>query len=281
MKKYIVLICIAVLAAVGCKPEPFINVDSTLDVKTAGGNFTINIEANYDWTASSNVSWISIPTASQTSASDPTKIVVNIVNNPTTDPRVGIITITSEEITKQITVTQAQLDKVEFVSGNTSVDYESHDVEIKLKSNVEYDVEIPDGTDWISYEKVKSMTESSFILKIDANTSITARNAIITCANKSKTARYEITVKQAGRPQSLSLLFRGNQLAAPEVSGLLMTDATIDWGDGTKQDYEYPLIHDYDAAGEYTVVVEATKATDLRVEGTDGISFIDLSGFYE
>ena len=78
---------------------------TALSFENGGGNQSVTLTANKVWTASSNQGWLRI---SPSSGDGNASLSVSCEANLTYDTRTGMITITSEELTQTISVTQAE-----------------------------------------------------------------------------------------------------------------------------------------------------------------------------
>lgn len=280
MKKTIIILATALaFIATGCKQAPYINVPETVNIPAKGGSHTVTVEANYDWTASSNASWLVIQTTS--SAKDPTKLVLNIAANSATDPRTCSVTMKSEDFSKVIQVVQDQVDKIEMISGKTNMDHQAQTVAFEISTNVDYEVVIPSDAKWVTSVKTKGMVPGAFNLILEENKSLKDRTANLQLVNKAKEFSFPFSITQAGAPQVLKFTYKGAKLTAPVLAGVKMSPRTINWGDGKVEQYNPPMTHSYSKEGEYGVVVETSDATTLKIEATRGITFLDITGIDE
>lgn len=143
MRHYLYLLIFALLTFVSCEtelpegewnkepPAPSVTYQLSIDkttivAKAEGSSETFSITSDDTWTATTDVSWV---TLSATSGSGDKTITVTINLNSTTESRTGTITIKgSNSGTKTITVTQ---------SGKSAVDTNGHEyVDLGLPSGL-------------------------------------------------------------------------------------------------------------------------------------------------
>lgn len=86
-----------------------LTASSLNEFSNEGESQTITINSNIDWTASENSSWITIGT---NSGSNNGSILVNVDPNSSTDNRTTTVTITGENITRTVIITQEGEDIV-------------------------------------------------------------------------------------------------------------------------------------------------------------------------
>ena len=134
------------------------------------------------------------------------KLTVSVKANETYDSRTATITLADKvnNTLRAFTVTQAQTNSIIFDQSSFDVPMEGGNVEVKLKSNVKYEVVIPSDCDWISLApeaaKSRALEESTFTLVAKENTSYKERTAIITVTSKDTGISSKITVRQPFNP---------------------------------------------------------------------------------
>lgn len=277
MKKYILLVIALVSLLSSCRRAPYINILDTVSVSSPGGRQTLAIDANYGWSAKSDVSWMTVSTP--TSEKDPSRIVIEVAPNYSTDSRTARLTIVCEELSKVVQVVQDQLDKLEIVSGEKTVDYKARTFSYSVSANIDYKVEIPASVTWLTCTKSKAMTTSSFDFTVLENTSLKDRTANLKFINSEKGYEQAFSITQTGAPQTIKLTFSGSTFVIPQISGSDMIPGNVDWGDGSKELYAFPMTHKYAGQGPYNVTIENARATSVKIEATRGISYLDISGF--
>lgn len=163
--KSLYIFLIAVLAA-ACDPVENLefNVDTGFEngeipVGPAGGVQTIKVTAQGDWVVITEEPWISVSPAN---GRGETECKVSIDSTLHVSQRTGAVRIQSldsNEDKKDFSVVQEGFE-YQIVLDETNVDvaefaaYESRYFEVKVKSNVDFDVVLPAGSEtWLSYKK--------------------------------------------------------------------------------------------------------------------------------
>lgn len=163
--KTLYIFLIAVLAA-ACEPAGNIefNVDTGFEngeipVGPAGGVQTIKVTAQGDWVVITEEPWISVSPAN---GRGETECTVSIDSTLQVSQRTGAVRIQSldsNEDKKDFSVVQEGFE-YQIVLDKTNVDvaefaaYESRYFEVKVMSNVDFDVVLPVGSEsWLSYKK--------------------------------------------------------------------------------------------------------------------------------
>lgn len=130
------------------------------------------------------------------------KLIVTVTANDTYDIRTDTITLTdtNNKATRSITVTQARRTGLFLEETFLEVPMEGGTVTANLKSNVSYEVQIPDSCDWISLsdttKKSRGLEPSVITLLVKENKSYHDRDAIITVFNKDEGLTDELTIHQ-------------------------------------------------------------------------------------
>lgn len=85
-------------------------VPNSQNVSNSSGSFNVEVSAlDINWEASSNVSWLQIPSGSNTGGTGTKNVTINYSSNSSGSPRIGIITFAAQAgggITKQLIVNQ-------------------------------------------------------------------------------------------------------------------------------------------------------------------------------
>lgn len=143
-----------------CVPTPDVEfgVNATqIEVGPAGGSRQINVSSSCNWVAITEAPWISVSPANgrgtvectvevdSTLFTESRSAIVQIHNLDTDEKK--DFTVRQEGFEYQIMPEKTQVDIEEYA------DYNSRNFEVKVKSNVEFDVVLPDGAEkWLSYK---------------------------------------------------------------------------------------------------------------------------------
>lgn len=279
MKKVLYILIFA-LAVVACKPQPMLKADRvSISVDAAGGTEVINITANYPWTASTSTSWIKL----KYSEEDGT-LTVTINRNNETDSRKGSITITSEDLSVPIEITQGQRDAIELDSaGRVTVDATAQTLDINLRSNVAIQAEVTEGKDWVSVVSTKAMEPHIVTLSVKANSGRSMRRALITISDASGNVSQQIMIDQEGKPQIVRVGFEGvRSFQVPIMTGLLgvaMTGMVFWDGESEGVAYNETLTRTYPTTSAGSLLIEAHNAETVSFSDVVGVTSLDLSDF--
>ena len=188
--------------------------------------------------ASSDPTWCTAAIDKQTST-----ITVTAAENTTYGERQATITISDIHIptmTRTFTVIQAQNDAliIDDSQKQFNVEMEGGQVAVALKSNVNFDVEIPDEyKEWIAIGKAEAKTralkDSTIVLDIAKNNSGSTREGKVYIVNKSNNDRTTITINQAFKvvfaidPASIELDELGGEISV-KVNANIAVDVYCD-----------------------------------------------------
>ena len=219
MKKlfnHLVLILLSVLCfgMVGCSSDddaaPQLSVPAgfenffmkSMDFDSSAGEKTFTFNSNVTWTLSvaetrNGSSWLSVNPAGGDAGTH--TVTVKALENTTYDNRNAVITISAGDSIRKVFVNQKQLNSLTLTSNRFEVPVEGGTIEIGVKSNVEYEVVIPDEyKSWIHIvnNQTRSLLTTSFSLLIDRCDEYDKREGTIVVRGDDKAET--ITIFQAG-----------------------------------------------------------------------------------
>ena len=168
------------------KLEPSITIETTgefiIDAKV-NAKTTISFTSTYAWQASTDASWMVI-TPTKGNAGNATISILAKEENRTGDIRNGVLTITSEGISKNITIQQDATEVINVKQNEYNIGQEGGECILEYTSNIrnaQFTISEDNLPDWISYTlpKGRAMQEGTIKLTIAANRSFTDRTAKI------------------------------------------------------------------------------------------------------
>ncbi|MBQ3260691.1 MAG: leucine-rich repeat protein, partial [Alistipes sp.] len=157
----------------------------------SGGAFDITVLSNVDFEYEIKVDWIS---PAETRALAENKVRFEAEANSTTDPRTGEIVFKGEGLTATLTVTQSQTNVVTLSTSTVEMEGEEGTFSVDVSANIDYEVAIEDGCDWISRVDSRSVTTSTLTFAVSKNETEAARSATISISGED--IEETITVNQ-------------------------------------------------------------------------------------
>lgn len=167
------------------------------DLQSDSRTIEVEVKANVEYSVDISADWIK---QTGTKALTSKILVFSVEENTSYDAREGRITIKpqNDKIQEQvISVKQAQKDAIHVKKTSYEIPYGGGEVEIKVESNVSFDVK--PSVDWIHYTQTKALSSSTVCLKIDENESSDHREGVVVIAQQNGSISHAINVKQAGR----------------------------------------------------------------------------------
>ena len=191
--------------------QPFnqvFKVDSTaFEASMDGQEIVANVESNIPFTVTipDSSKWVTIPKRlikNDEFTTTDTELKFTVKENTTYHARDAVIILSNEQggISDTISIHQpfAAVFKADKKSFEAPMD--GGTITINMESNVSYDVKIPDGCDWISRAASRSgtrgTTTSVVELKVAANKSYKAREAVVIIGNQAAGVSESITITQ-------------------------------------------------------------------------------------
>lgn len=201
-----------------------------------GGEAIIEIKANvsYQYNIEEPArTWISVANTRGLSTST---LKLNIVENDNTEKREGTITIQSGGLSEKVTVYQEGSKPTLVLTQNEyTVGCESEMITVELKSNIDYEVQLP-AEDWITESETRAFSSHTHHFIIAANEGYDARTAEIIFINKENNLAEKVKVTQMQRD---ALIVAQNEYTVPAAGGNLdftvstnvefTVESSVDW----------------------------------------------------
>lgn len=225
----------------------------------------VEVQANVTYTVETSVDWIKQP---GTKGLTSTRYSFSVAENTTYDDREGTITIKSQSISvpdQIISVKQAQKDAILVKDTNFDMPYGGGEIEIKVESNVAFDVK--PAADWIHFVGTKGLSSSTLKLTVDENTTYDARQGQVEITQQGGSIKHTVTVNQAGRIAVASIELDQTSLSIKPGETAILTatvkpdnapDKTVTW---TSSD---PEIATVDETGKVTAIKEGTATITAK-----------------
>ena len=163
--------------------------------------------------------------------------------------------------------TELEVDKSDL-----HLDYTAQSVDIVVRANQPFSVEV--DVAWITYTIAES--GDRVVLSVDENRGSEPRMAeiVITAGDLSHT----IMVEQGVKPETMQLTLGHTSLLldSPTWGGSDIR-GTIDWGDGTTEEYQDGISHDYADADKRSAQFTMEGATSFRIERVGEIESVTIS----
>lgn len=271
-----IAMALTLVLAGACKKSPSIYFDSEkVDVPYAGDSYSIHFRTNCDWVANTGDEWIFVN--SRNGDEEMSTLKFQVSPNRTPDERTGYITVSGEGVSRKLTVVQAPQPRISL-EGRPYLDItsERQTFELTVGSNVEFDVAI--DVAWLKDVTSRSMTSTSFVFEALGNESTSQREGHITFANRENNVKTVFTVTQLGIQQFVIVVHELPEFRIPVLNGLGVS-GTVNWGDGSSNNYYSALRHVYDSEGEHTVMVISTGASTVTLNDLVGVVSVDVTGF--
>lgn len=262
----------ALLLMASCAPKPSISVNNPkISMKAAGGKTTVEVQANCDWVAKSDQTWVS----ARKNESDGS-LTVNVSKNSAPDPRTAVITLTAEGASATITVYQEQKNSL-VIDGEFLI-YASEDAQetsLNLKTNTDYNVTIASGADWIKFKSItKGIVDTKAVFTIQANDSFESRTADITFEAEDCTP-INAKITQYGKARYIGFGVKGIESFPLPVINNNEEKAYVTVGD-KETDYEPGLSVPVKSSGD-NVTIKIYQMQSVQVKGISGINSLDLT----
>ena len=245
----------------------------------SGGEKTVVLVTDSDWTAESDAQWCKVSPEEGTAES--AKIKMTVEANDKAEEREATITVSIAAKSLQMKVIQREKKSILLEEADFVIDAEGDVFEVELKHNVEYEVEFSDRVSWIREVKSKKMSKATHEFEVEPNDSQDERSVEIIFICEDEDIEEVVSVVQKGVEKyfMFSVTASGTDFVMPYISGGFT--GYVYWGDGTSSPFSSDLEgYRYDNDTEHTVEMKLSGSSeDFVVEFKDikGLVKVDLS----
>ena len=216
MKNNIILILFIQLVIWGCGKDKETRIDTstalTLEVSekkllahAEGGELNFNITSNCDWVIRSSNSWCKL---SSDQGNGDASITIKVLSFEEYEQRSAEITVKADTMIRIIEVIQKQKNAL-ILSDNhfNNIPVEGKEISVEVKSNVDYDIIIPNEMDWIKQVLPSRALESNnYKFEITANSLFDEREGIIIFEDKVNSLSDTVYIIQEGNRSERAIL---------------------------------------------------------------------------
>lgn len=168
-----------------------------VELGAEGGSFTIGLKTNIDFSYEIEGDWIK---QVSTKAYTDKTLTFTAEANEGVQKREGSVTIKGGGFSETVKVYQSGEKPTLIITQNEyNLESEGGSIAVEVSSNVVVSMSIPENADWITENKTKSVSTSTFHLDVAENETYEARSAEITFSNKESGLFEKITVNQNGK----------------------------------------------------------------------------------
>lgn len=153
---------------------------------------------------------------------------------------------------------------LEIDTTEISIGYEAQRVEIEVLCNEEFDVK--EEVFWLAVGNVREGDRSVVVLNVLENDTAEARSADVVIVAGKETRTVRIT--QGGKvavSMEVVIGHRNTSMVSPKWGGEAVS-GSINWGDGTVEEYAEGATHDYADGESHTATFTMSGATSFEIE---------------
>lgn len=199
--KSVLLLVVSVLI-IACEPETYLFVnESPISFSESGGKVELNIVANKDWKVTSSAAWCIVSPSAGVGESTGSKIIIDCSENPNFDDRSCIITIVCAELAKSVTITQSKKQTLIISQKEYSLDENGGTITVEIQTNLSYNVEVTEGSSWISEISTKGLSSQSRKFEVKPNTTYEDRIGNIRFFNTASGLSEEVVIRQTEKKE--------------------------------------------------------------------------------
>ncbi len=171
-----------------------------------GGAIEVIVKTNVEFDVEISDDWI---TQVKTRGLTDTQLQFLVAENDTYGNREATITISEKngELSSTIRVYQSQENAIIISDKTRDISKESQQVDVEVKTNLNFEIIIPEDIDWVSYTSTRGLRTETFTLNISENEGYDARTAEVYVKDKDTNLQDTLTINQAA---NTDLIIVGN-----------------------------------------------------------------------
>ena len=178
-----------------CKPEPYLKVSpSSLSFSEDGGTQTVQVSANYSWTANVSGTGFSV---SPSSGDGDASVTVTAAPTDNPDPVSVKLVFFCEGLSESVELRQEARSTI-MIGNVAKIPSDGGVFEVPVQYNTDFSVEVESSAQsWISFVETKALTSGKLVFSVEENKSTDPRTGKVTVKDKSgKVAPVTITLVQ-------------------------------------------------------------------------------------
>lgn len=194
-KKIILCLLLPFFILSGCDLIPTLSLSTAnVTVPSSASQAKVFITTNTEWNITGMNQWC---TVSPESGKGSTEITISVSQNTTKEARSNKLHISAGGLSSSLDITQKQDDAIILSKKTLSFPQGGGSVVVELRSNVEYEVIIPQEITWVTEITSRAMITFSHNLYISANDTYSSREAKIVFRDKKSSLADTLTITQA------------------------------------------------------------------------------------
>ena len=227
--------------------------ESDYTISSAGDtikvDFTTNID--YEYQIQDDATWIK-PVVKSKAANTFTHYFY-VEPNDTYENRTAKINFINKDNreTKSVQIAQMQKDAIVPANSAYTVTAQKQDLEFEVKSNIEYSVATSENWIKISEAGTKAFTGKQIKFTIEENNSFDSRTAVILIKGESVEQEVKITQAPWANRMQAEFVHSEETFSTPVFNGRDLA-GSIDWGDGSQENYTKDAVHKFGSTNEKT-----------------------------
>lgn len=273
MKKFVLAVSLALLAA--CTKPAYITLTSptTVNVGASGENITVKFSTNRDWVASTATGWATV--SSRTGSPGDVDLTVRITPSYETDSRSVDLILTAEDAKASVRIVQSAPPVIEMDKTSYAIGSNGGYLDLGLRSNVAFSASVTEGSDWLRVISTKGLTSHTAEVAVDPNKTSSPRTAKVQFTGG--VSPVEVTVTQDGREQIFRVRHQAGQFTFPLLGGELV-EGIVDWDYlGRQNAYASGLEFSYPDVTQRTAVFTGRNVTEVTLPSLSDITGLDFS----
>lgn len=175
-------------------------------VSDIGETISVDVKSNVEYGVQMpEVDWITDEASSRGMSSHTLKYIIAPNEGDENRSAEIIFYDKNSDLKDTLKIVQAQKDAIVVSKKEYEVKAGGETLEVKLSTNVDFEVQIPSEVTWINQTESRALKEYTLYFKVAANESMKSRTAQITIKDKNTSLTETLTISQKGQPAPFTL----------------------------------------------------------------------------
>lgn len=170
---------------------------NSITVRAEACSASLSVMTSGSWTITGGTEWCSVSPSSGSAGT--TNITLTFTENTADQEKSTTLVGKCGSASATVVVTQKEKSSLTVTSNKFEIGQDGGNIEVVVKTNIDFDVSIPSEYNWIKYISTKAVTTKTVTFSIDANSDYDKRNGYIIIKDKSSSLSDTVRVYQAQR----------------------------------------------------------------------------------
>lgn len=222
---------VKVLTVTQKKKDALILTRDQVEVSPSGETIQVELKTNVDYSIeipSGSSGWIFRESKAATKGLENKTEYFSVREGDTENPREGMIVFRSGDLKDTVRIYQARRDILILSHREYNISKAAAQIEVSVRSNIEYDVTIPAGAAaWVREGRTKAERVDRYVFEVSENQTHDPRSAKILFKDRNSSLSDTLTICQASKE---SLILSAHRIEVPREGKTVRVELTTNLG---------------------------------------------------